>query len=137
MLAFDARWLQPTRHAPRELAGFVGLAGPYDFLPIVNPDAKPVFFHPDYPPGTQPVEHVSRGAPRSFLAAPQSDRLVNPYRNTQGLANRLREAGVPVTLKFYPRTSHTLLIGAFGTPLRWLAPVLEDVTAFIDAAPGS
>lgn len=134
MLALDPRWLKRTGHTPRELAGFVGLAGPYDFLPIENPDAKPVFFHPDYPSGTQPVEHVSRGAPRSFLAAPQSDRLVNPYRNTQGLATRLQDAGVPVTLKFYGRTNHATLIGAFGTPLRWLAPVLEDVAAFVNAS---
>ena len=48
MMALDPRWLQPTGHAPGELAGFIGLAGPYNFLPIENPDAKPVFFHPNY-----------------------------------------------------------------------------------------
>ncbi|RZJ11690.1 MAG: alpha/beta hydrolase [Rubrivivax sp.] len=137
MIALDPRWLKRTGRSPRELAGFIGLAGPYDFLPIENPDAKPVFFHPDYPPGTQPMEHVSRTAPRSFLGAPQSDRLVNPYRNSQSLATKLQEAGVPVTLKLYPHISHALLVGAFGTPLRWLAPVLEDVAGFVNATPGS
>ncbi|KQW45688.1 MULTISPECIES: alpha/beta hydrolase [unclassified Roseateles] len=135
MLALDPRWLAATGHAPRELAGFVGLAGPYDFLPIENPDAKPVFFHPDYPPGTQPLEHASAGAPRSFLAAAKSDKLVDPQRNTQALANKLQAAGVPVTVKFYDRVSHVTLIAAFGAPLRWLAPVLDDVAAFVNAAP--
>lgn len=135
MLALDARWLKPTGHTPRELAGFIGLAGPYDFLPMTNPDAQPVFFHPDYPPGTQPLQHASKGAPRSFIAAPRSDSLVNPLRNSQGLATRLQELRVPVTLKFYDRVGHMTLIGTFGTPLRWLAPTLNDVAAFVNGPP--
>jgi hypothetical protein len=35
----------------------------------------------------------------------------------------------------YERASHTTLIGAFSPTLRWVAPVLDDVVAFIDAAP--
>lgn len=136
MLALDARWLQPTGHTPRELAGFIGLAGPYDFLPITNPDAKPVFFHPDYPPRTQPLEHAGKGAPRSFLGAAKDDELVNPQRNTQGLATKLKTLGVPVTVKLYDRVGHMTLIAAFGAPLRWLAPALEDVTAFVNGPPG-
>ncbi|MDR7272860.1 acetyl esterase/lipase [Pelomonas saccharophila] len=132
MLALDARWLKPTGHTPRELAGFIGLAGPYDFLPMTNPDAQPVFFHPDYPPGTQPLEHASKAAPRSFLAAARDDSLVNPQRNTQGLATRLRALGVPVTVKFYDHVGHMTLIAAFGAPLRWLAPALDDVAAFVN-----
>jgi len=135
MLALDPRWLQATGHAPRELAGFIGLAGPYDFLPITNPDARPVFFHPDYPPGTQPLEHAGRGAPPSFLGAAREDELVNPQRNSQGLASELQAAGVPVTLKFYDRVGHMTLVAALAAPLRWLAPVLEDVAAFVNAAP--
>jgi len=138
MLALDPRWLQQAparRHTPRELAGFVGLAGPYDFLPMTNPDARPVFFHPDYPPGTQPLEHAGKGAPRSFLGAARNDELVNPQRNSQGLASRLQAAHVPVTLKFYDRVGHMTLVAAFGAPLRWLAPVLDDVAGFVNEAP--
>ncbi len=135
MLALDARWLKAVGHAPTELAGFIGLAGPYDFYPITNPDARPVFFHPNYPANSQPIAFTSAAAPRSFLAAPTDDKLVNPQRNTQQLADKLKAAGVPVTLKFYPRANHVTLIGAFAWPLRWLAPVLDDVQAFIAAGP--
>ena len=135
MLALDARWLKAAGHAPDELAGWIGLAGPYDFYPIKNPDAKPVFFHPNYPPDSQPIEFASAQAPRSFLGAAPDDDLVNPQRNTQQLASKLQAAGVPVTLQFYPRTNHLTLIGAFSWPLRWLAPVVDDVQAFIAAAP--
>jgi acetyl esterase/lipase len=134
MLALDARWLQGVGRAPQQLAGWIGLAGPYDFFPIVNPDAKPVFFHPDYPPNSQPIAFSSPRSPPSFLAAPVEDALVNPQRNTQQMAQRLRAAQVPVALHLYPHASHTSLIGAFAWPLRWLAPVLDDVTAFIDGA---
>jgi acetyl esterase/lipase len=135
MLALDARWLAPTGHLPAELAGWIGLAGPYDFLPMTNVAAQPVFFHPNYPPGTQPLEHASGSAPRSFLGAAIKDSLVNPQRNTIGLASKLQAANVPVTLKLYERVSHTTLAGAFAAPLRWLAPVLDDVVVFIEAAP--
>jgi acetyl esterase/lipase len=133
MLALDARWLAVAGHSPKELAGWIGLAGPYDFYPIVNPDAKPVFFHPNYPPNSQPIDFASSAAPRTFLAAAVDDTVVNPQRNAAQMAEKLQAAGVPVTLKLYPQASHTTLIGAFAWPLRWIAPVLEDVQAFITA----
>jgi hypothetical protein len=42
-----------------------------------------------------------------------------------------------VTLKLYERASHTTLIGAFAWPLHWVAPVLDDVAAFIEDGPGT
>jgi acetyl esterase/lipase len=135
MLALDARWLKAAGHAPDELAGWIGLAGPYDFFPTDNPDAQPVFFHPNYPLRAQPIEFTPPDAPRSFLAAPVDDVLVSPTRSTQQLAHKLQAAGVPVTLKLYQRANHMTLIGAFAWPLRWIAPVLDDVQAFIAAAP--
>ena len=135
MLALDPRWLAATGHAPTELAGWIGLAGPYDFFPTDNLEARPVFFHPNYPERAQPIEFPSANAPRSFLAAPVKDALVSPTRSTQSLAAKLDAAGVPVTLKMYEHASHTTLIGAFSPPLRWVAPVLDDVTAFIETAP--
>ena len=135
MLALDGRWLKAAGHSTKELAGWIGLAGPYDFYPIINPDAKPVFFHPDYPANSQPIGFTPSDAPRSFLAAAVDDKLVNPQRNARQLAEKLQAVGVPVTLKLYPRASHTTLIGAFAWPLRWIAPVLEDVLLFIWVTP--
>ena len=135
MLALDARWLQTTGHAPRELAGWIGLAGPYDFFPTDNLEVRPVFFHPDYPPRAQPIEFALPDAPPSFLGAATDDPVVSPERSTRQLAGKLSAAGVPVTLKLYPKASHATLIGAFAWPLRWVGPVLADVRAFVQATP--
>ncbi len=134
MLALDPRWLAATGHRPAELAGWIGLAGPYEFLPL-GPEspARPVFFHPDYPPGTQPIDRASAGSLKAFLAAPVGDKVVSPQRSTLAMAAKLSAAGVPVELKMYDGITHALLAGAFARPLRGLAPVLDDVTAWISA----
>ncbi len=56
----------------------------------------------------------------------------NPQRNTRGLAKRLQAVGVPVSVKLYARVNHLTLIGTLAWSLRWLAPVLDDVAAFVD-----
>lgn len=131
MLALDPRWLLPTGHAPTELAGWIGLAGPYDFLPITNPDAMPVFNHPHYPPGSQPVQYAAHSTLPVFLGAAVNDDLVNPQRNTLGLSKQLQAAKVQVNLHMYKSVNHMTLVAAMARPLRWLAPVLNDVTTFV------
>lgn len=136
MLALDARWLQRAGADPSRLRGWIGLAGPYDFLPITNPEARPVFHHPDYPAGSQPIDHVTSKSPPAFLGVDTGDKLVNPQRNSAQMAEKLNAAGVPVTYREYGHLSHTLLIGTFAAPLRWLSPVSDDVSAFILAQSG-
>ncbi len=133
MLALDARWLGEIGRKPSELAGFIGLAGPYEFLPMTNPDAQPVFFHPNYPANTQPIEFANKSAPRIFLGAALKDSLIDPQRNTVALAAKLQAAGAPVTLKMYDGVSHITLVASLARPLRFLAPTLDDVVAFIEA----
>ncbi|NWB21981.1 MULTISPECIES: alpha/beta hydrolase [unclassified Pseudomonas] len=136
MLALDPQWLAGVGLSPSVFKGWIGLAGPYDFLPIENRDVRPVFFYPDSPPDSQPINHVSQSAPPSLLIASVDDNLVNPKRNTGGLAKKLRAAGVPVEEFYFTKTSHATLVASMSRPLRWLAPVLDRVTAFIKFTPG-
>jgi acetyl esterase/lipase len=135
-IALDSRWLAGQGLSPSIFRGLIGLAGPYDFSPIENPDTRPVFLYPHTPPDSQPINHVSVSAPPTLLIASNSDTLVNPVRNTGGLARRLRAAGVPVEEVYFDRTTHTTLIGAMSRPLRALAPVLDTVDAFVAARSG-
>lgn len=132
MLALDTRWLGELQLSPDRLAGWGGLAGPYDFLPVVNPEARPVFHFPDTPTDSQPINHVNGRQAPAFLAVARDDELVNPQRNTGHLADRLRAFGTPVTQVSYDRVSHLTLIGAFARPLRFLAPVLDDFVRFLE-----
>ena len=132
MLALDPRWLRGAGlAADRKPAGWIGLAGPYDFLPIENRETQVAFEWPNTPRDSQPIEHVTARAPRALLLAAEKDDLVNPQRSTVGMAVRLRAAGVPVTLKLYQRVNHVTLLVAVAKPLDWLAPVRSEVLAFL------
>lgn len=139
MLALDASLLARHGMRPQDLRGWIGLAGPYDFLPIENPTARPVFFYPDTPVSSQPIHHVTAAAPPALLIAPQpgKDKLVNPGRNTGGLAAALRALDRPVTETYFDHVGHASLVASLAGPLRSLAPTLDAVSAFIDANCGS
>lgn len=131
MVALDPKWLAAVDMEPSMLSGWIGLAGAYDFLPVENPEVKPIFFFPNSPPDSQPINHVSATSPPALLIAAKDDTLVNPERNTGGMARRLREQGVPVRELYFSKPGHGTLIAAFSRPMRWLAPVLDEVVAFI------
>jgi acetyl esterase/lipase len=136
MVALDPRWLGAAGHQPNELAGWIGLAGAYEFLPLEpGSPARPVFFHPDYPPGTQPIDDVTSASLRAFLAAPVNDKVVSPQRSTLAMAAKLKAAGVPVELRMYDGVNHALIAGAFARPLRGFAPALDDVAAYVARTP--
>lgn len=135
MVALDERWLAQQGHHITELAGWVGLAGPYDFIPLKDKSVQPVFHHPDVPVASQPIVHASARAPRTFLGVANFDAQVNPDTNSGHLAAKLEALGVPVVFKRYDGVDHLTLIGAFSRPLHRMAPVLDDVAAFVTAAP--
>jgi acetyl esterase/lipase len=135
MLALDRRWLgRVDLDAGRDLAGMVGLAGPYDFLPIVDPVLQTIFGGPDRIE-TQPIRYVTADAPPALLIAPRRDSIVSPG-NTKRLAEQIRKFGSQVDERLYPRVGHLSVLGALARPLQFLAPVLDDVTAFVTSAKG-
>jgi acetyl esterase/lipase len=133
MLALRPSLLGAVGLSPGIVKGWIGLAGPYDFLPVENEEVRPVFFYPDSPVDSQPIVHVHPGAPAALLLAANQDTFVDPVRNTGGLARRLREAGVPVRVAYFDRVDHASLVGAFAWPLRWMAPVADEVVGFVDS----
>lgn len=131
MLALDARWLGQQGIKPASLRGWIGLAGPYDFLPVQNRTTQPVFSAPNTPPDSQPVNHVSASSPPALLIAAKEDNLVNPARNTGGMAAKLRAAQVPVRELYYDGVTHTTLVASLSSSLQRLAPTLAAVEAFV------
>lgn len=131
MMALDDRWLAPYQLKPSMFKAWVGVSGAYNFLPIGTPDVQPVFFHPNYPKDSQPIDFASANAPASFLATSPEDDLINPRRNTFALADRLRQAGVPTRLKTYATVDHISIIASMAWPLRFKSPLLDDIDAFL------
>jgi acetyl esterase/lipase len=130
MLALDGRWLEHAGLAPdRDLAGLIGVSGPYDFLPLRDETLKVIFGGADRL-ATQPISHVSPGAPPALLATGDDDNVVDPG-NAACLAARLRAAGDDAAVVTYPHVGHIAAVAAFAGPLRFLAPVLQDVDGFI------
>lgn len=131
MLALDGRYLRAVGVDAHRVSGLIGLAGPYDFLPLKSAISKGVFGFPDTPITTQPIHFAGAGAPPALLITGSQDETVEP-RNTARLAQRLRASGVDVQEIVYPHVSHRMLVAALASPLRWLAPVLDDVVGFVD-----
>lgn len=130
MLAFDPQWLAAAGlESHRHLAGLIGLAGPYDFLPIESRVLQAIFGGPNRVE-TQPISFVSGREAPALLVTAQRDVLVDPG-NAKRFATRIRDMGGRVEERSYGRVNHFTLIGAFAPALRILAPVLRDVDAFV------
>lgn len=126
MLSLDPRWLGSDRAAIR---GFVGLAGPYDFLPFDTPASQAAFGEAPDPPATQPVRFASPGDPPALLLVAGKDDLVRP-RNAISLAAALTRAGVPAEVRTYDEIGHIGILTALSRLFRGKAPVLRDVAEF-------
>lgn len=131
LLALDEAYLGAEGLRPAgALRGVVGLAGPYDFLPLRSPTLQAIFGAEGRWPASQPVNHVAPGAPPMLLATGDADSVVLP-RNTQSLAARLRAADNAVQAVTYGGIGHREILGAFAPGLRFLAPVRQDVLRFV------
>lgn len=134
MLALDKRWLAAEGLSPSQLAGWIGLAGPYDFLPIGDKKTQVAFNWPGTPADSQPLFHASRASPPALLLAPAKDTVVDPVRSTVAMAQKLKSSGVLVESELFDSVSHVTLVASMASVLRGRAPVLERVTAFVQQA---
>ncbi len=134
MLALDKRWLDAQTLAA--LVAVVGIAGPYDFLPLHSPVLERIFA----PAGgdlktSQPIAHARGDAAPMLLLSGLADKTVRPD-NSRRLAARVKMLGGDARTRFYERIDHALVLGAFSPLLRPLASTLHDTVAFIEARVG-
>jgi len=90
LLATDDRVLAAQGFGKRDLACVIGLAGPYDFLPLRNETRKRIF-PASYRAASQPINFARGDEPPILLAV-----------------------GDFVAVKRYPCIGHALLAGALG-----------------------
>ena len=127
LLATDTPFLR-ERGVRAQLAGLIGIAGPYD-LPLDDPEVVDVFPGADAAE-VQPVQRVSRQTPPVLLLHGLDDTRVVP-RHSRRFAEALKEHDVAVTLKLYEGVNHTRIIGSMAAPLRFLNDSYDDTRVFL------
>lgn len=134
MIALDARYLAAVDMQRRDMKGFIGLAGPYDFLPLGSDKLKAILAAPDMMQ-TQPIAFADAGAPPMLLLHGLDDTTVLP-RNTINLAAKLRETGASVETRYYPDMAHVGILLGLSSVMAGGRPVLADVLTYL-ARPAS
>lgn len=135
LLATDPAWLEVDGMQSRDLAGFIGLAGVYDFVPIAAKERDMIGMFGKTPAEqrrAQPVSFVHGDEPPMLLLQGTADREVEPSNSTS-LALAMKAQHEDATLKLYPGIGHMGLLFSMSRPLREDAPTLSDVLAFIHA----
>ena len=136
LLATDGHWLEEVDLQPDQLAGFVGLAGPYDFLPFTDPAFIDMFgTASSAQAASQPVNFVDGDEPPMLLLQGVDDHSVQP-KNALSLARRMHAQGEPVEVRLYEGIGHSRLLLSYSYPLRRSSSALPDTLAFLRAHSG-
>ena len=130
MLAANTGYLTDVGVDRMKLAGAIGLAGPYDFLPLKSRRLQDIFGGANNP-ATQPITFAQAPLPPVLLLHGEADRTVYP-RNTVRLAAAWRAAGSSAEVKLYPEVDHIDIVAALSSFLRARAPTFADTVTFID-----
>ncbi|HEX5539311.1 MAG TPA: alpha/beta hydrolase [Methylophilaceae bacterium] len=131
LLTLDGEYLRDVGLQPQDLDGMIGLAGPYDFLPLQNDRLKIIFGPEDERWKSQPVNFVDGHNPPMLLVVGTADKRVLP-KNTYSLASRLKAAGGPVEIAEFRGWGHIDIVAKLAKPLRD-ETLLQTIVRFIRA----
>ena len=129
LLGTDARHLDAIERRPQDLAGVIGLSGPYDF--VISGKLEEIFGPRSQWPEAMAVRFVDGDEPPFLLVHGDQDRTVD-VGNSRKLEFALRRKGIDATLLILPGGNHFVTAAAFYDPDR--APeVLPAVLRFVGA----
>ncbi len=130
MLALNPEYLKAAGGDRARLRGMIGLAGPYDFLPLLAPDLRDMFGPPEQFELSQPISFIDGENPPLLLLHGEDDDTV-PVSNTVSLAARVAHRGGSVEKVLYPKMGHAWMIASLSSTLRGRTDVLAQVADFI------
>ena len=131
MLTLDERYLAAEGVDARRLRGTIALAGPHAFYPSRTTNVAPIFAHLANENEARPIMYVDGDEAPLLLLHGGDDDIVLPF-NALDLSRAVSDAGGAVRHIIYPDVGHFKILFALAGPLRGLAPVLDDIAAFID-----
>lgn len=130
MLALNTDYLNQVALKPSDFAGYVGLAGPYDFLPLKSNRLKEIFGPEETQWKSQPIRFVDGKNPAMLLLVGLKDSVVWP-RNTFNLASEIRQHQGPVEVIELTDYGHVDMVAKLAKPLRGNSRLLDEVDAFM------
>jgi len=130
LLALDPRYLGMLGFDLSDLAGFIGIAGPYAVNLAEYDSVRTVF--EDWPDAadTIPLAFARGDGPPMLLMHGLKDTLVDPL-NSIRLAEALRAKGASVAVELVPGVGHYRIVAAVAKPFERLAPVADRIARFI------
>ncbi len=131
LLALNPDYLEKYALTPGNVQGMIGLAGPYDFLPLKSDTLKTIFGLENQRWQSQPINFVSGDNPPMLLLVGERDLTVWP-RNSYRLADKITEQGGDVTLIKFPDYGHVSMVAKLAKPLRGDGALLQPILSFID-----
>ncbi|MEM6474588.1 MAG: alpha/beta hydrolase [Pseudomonadota bacterium] len=129
MAALEQQWLGRKGLSPDDIAGVVGLSGPYDFYPFDSESTINAFGKATEPEATQPLAHIRGDAPPLLLIHGEKDDLVAVH-NSRGLAKQIEAAGGAVETRYYPEMTHNDPLISLASPWRNRRDVDEQIAEF-------
>lgn len=129
MLASEPAFIQARGGRLDWIRGVIGIAGPYDFLPMEEAEYIDMFHGRDNP-DSMPVNHVNGKCPPMLLVTGDDDGTVYP-RNTVSMAAKLRAFSSPVREVHYPGTGHVGIVLSLVPGFRGATNLRQDMLDFI------
>jgi acetyl esterase/lipase len=129
MLVSDPHYLKDAGTDISHVRGAIGLAGPYNFLPLTSSSLIAMFGGAERK-DTQPITYINGKRPPMLLAAGTEDETVNPGNSTS-MAAKLRSFGSPVEVKLYPGLGHIGLLLSLARPFRYRSTLRQDMASFV------
>jgi len=133
MTAVEDKWLAKHSLSNSDIAGVVGLSGPYDFLPLDSDSTIASFGHVeagDALNGTQPINLVGDDAPPMVLFHGEKDTLVG-MRHSRDLAGAASETGTEAALNLYPEMAHNDPLISIAAPWRSRRDIVPKIADFV------
>ncbi len=131
MLASEPQFLQAKGGSLDWIKGVIGIAGPYNFLPMHDP-AYIDMFHGANNIDSMPVHHVNGARPPMLLITGEQDATVAPH-NSDDMARSLESFGNSVRVIRYPGIGHTGVILSLVPGFRGTTALRQDMLDFIHA----
>jgi acetyl esterase/lipase len=131
MLAAEPKFIQAEGGTLSWIRGAIGIAGPYDFLPLKDADYVDMF-HGANNEDAMPISHVDGKRPPMLLTAGTDDSVVGPG-NADRMAARLKSFGNEANVIKYPGTGHIGIILSLAPGFRGRTTLRQDMLDFIHA----